>query len=152
MCTDRHARREECICVGRVAILEYVNQLEKYTRPDFVEDDRRCDQCGARLIDTQEQVTKVMESDSYFSDTSADVEKSPARNESDSMPSCDKDMVPTIAFGKRSDPKLIQSTTDQGRLVMSEDRKKSHTSTSVHASTVSGTIMSLGCGIQCWSI
>ena len=69
MCVGNYARREEYICVGCIAILEYVNQLETYARPDLVLDDRRCDLCGARHIDTQEKVAKLMESDSCLSNT-----------------------------------------------------------------------------------
>ena len=84
MCIDRHKGREEYICVGCVAILEYVNQLEKYTRPDLVEDDHQCDLCGARYIDTQEKVAKLNQFDSHLFSPRADVAKSPIGNGSDS--------------------------------------------------------------------
>ena len=84
MCIDRHKGREEYICVGCVAILEYVNQLEKYTRPELVEDDHQCDLCGARYIDTQEKVAKLIQFDSHLFSPRAGVAKSPIGNGSDS--------------------------------------------------------------------
>ena len=84
MCIERHKGREEYICVGCVAILEYVNQLEKYTRPELVEDDHQCDLCGARYIDTQEKVAKLNQFDSHLFSPRADVIKSQVGNGSDS--------------------------------------------------------------------
>ena len=84
MCIGRHKGREEYICVGCVAILEYVNQLEKYTRPDLVEDDHQCDLCGARYIDTQEKVAKLNQFDSHLFSPRADVAKLPIGKGSDS--------------------------------------------------------------------
>ena len=59
----------------------YVNQLEKYREPDLVKDDRQCDLCGARYIDTQDKVAELVESESSLYNTHADVEKPPVGKE-----------------------------------------------------------------------
>ena len=88
--------------------MEYVNQLEKYTRPDIVENDRRCDLCGERYIDTQEKLVTLMESDSYLSTTSGEVEKHLGEQDI-TLSSYNRDKDPYMAFGKQSDSKVIQS-------------------------------------------
>ena len=128
--------------------MEYVNQLKKYTRPDLVEDDRRCGLCGARHIDTQEHVAKLMESDSYLSNIGTDVPQTPVGKEINSFPpSHNYDKVRNMTDGMKPDSKVTQSVIEHASLQNPEDLENGHSLGTAQASTASETIMNLLSGL-----
>ena len=149
MCIDHHAHRGEYICVGCVAILEYVNQLEKYTKPDLVEDHRRCDLCGAHHIDTQEKVAMLMESASYLRERSPDIPQSSFGKESGSWQSCyDNDKFTNNMFLKQLFSNTTQSVPEEALLDITHDSKTDQCSASRQPSTEPGLVVNLRNRIQ----
>ena len=112
-----------------------------------MEDDRRCDLCGARHIDTHEKVVRLTESEPYQCSPSLGVEKTQVGEGSNSLsPSRAKDKVQGIPFGIQSDSKSTRYVVKHALYDSDENRENGQSSQSAHASPASETIMNRQCG------
>ena len=120
-----------------------------YTKPDLVENHRRCDLCGARHINTQEKVAMKMESASYLCDRSPDVQLSSFGKESSSWQSYyDNDEITNNLFLKQPFSNTTQSVPKEALLDIAHDSKTDHWSASRQPPTEPGLVVNLRNRIQ----
>ena len=120
-----------------------------YTKPDLVEDHRRCDLCGARHIDTREKVSMLMESASYLCDRSPDVQLSSFGKESSSWQSYyDNDEITNNMFLKQPVSNTTQFVPKEALLDIAHDSKTDHCSASRQLPTELGLVVNLRNRIQ----